>query len=240
MDNALYINLTRQQALARELTTVSNNIANLSTAGFQREGVIFSEFIKPSDSSLGSISMGAARARYVDTAQGPLSRTDSPFDVAIEGDGFFQIQTPGGPRLTRDGGFTTTADNLLSTRTGHLVLDEGGAPIFMPPDAGSPSIAADGSISAGDQLVGRLAVLTVDDPRALRREADGLLSTDAPLIQSEKARVSQGFLEDSNVNPVSEISRMIEVQRAYELGQNLGEQENQRIQQTIQTLGRPL
>lgn len=240
MDNALYVNLTRQMALARELSTVSNNIANMSTAGFQREGVVFSEFIKSSDGPLGSMSMGAARARYVDTAQGALSRTDSPFDVAIEGDGFFQIQTPDGVRLTRNGGFTTTADNLLSTRTGHLVLDEGGAPIFMPPDAGPIAISPDGSISAGDLPIGRLGILTVEDPRALRREADGLLSTEAPTAPSEKARVAQGFLEDSNVNPVNEISRMIEVQRAYELGQNMGEQENQRIQQTIQTLGRPL
>lgn len=238
MSDALTVNLSRQIALAREMNTVANNLANMSTNGYQRENLVFSEYVKAADGEMGSLSMATTRARYVDASQGPLQRTDGSFDVAIEGPGFFQIQTPDGVRLTRAGAFTPNSENLLATHEGYLVLDGGAAPIFVPPNAGEVAIAADGTMSIDGEVQGQLGVVTVENPTGLVREADGLLSSTDPVIPAFDSKIAQGFLEGSNVNPISELTRMIDVQRAYELSQSLADLEAERLDRSVQTLGR--
>lgn len=240
MDNALYVNLTRQSGLYSELSVIASNIANMNTDGFRREATVFSEYVKAVESPAGSLSMTRANTRYADSKQGALTQTAGELDFAIEGDGYFLVNTPGGERLTRAGAFTVNADNELVTHEGFTVLSAGGAPIFIPPDAETIAVAPDGSISANDQLVDQFAVVTVNDPSALRRAGGTLLISIDGYAPTENAKVSQGFLEASNVNAVAEISRLIEVQRAYEMGQSLNESENERLQKAIQTLGRAI
>ncbi|HLQ17676.1 MAG TPA: flagellar hook-basal body complex protein [Tabrizicola sp.] len=236
MDAAGYATLNRQSGLMREMGVVANNIANASTTGFRREGVVFSEYVAALDQDP-SLSMAHASGRHVDLSQSTISQTGGQFDFAIQGEGFFLIDTPQGQRLTRAGSFTPSAEGELVTPDGYRLLDAGGAPIFVPPDAKGIALASDGTLSANGQPIAQVGLWQPSDPLSLRHQAGTLFSADA-LEPAEGATVLQGMLEDSNVEPVSEIARMIEVQRAYELGQKFLDAEDERVRGVIQALGR--
>ncbi len=131
MDLAGYVALTRASGLAKELQSVANNIANLSTTGYRREGVMFAEEVRALPVEGGSVAMTAARARYTDKLQGSLEQTGGTLDLAIEGDGYFTVMTPQGERLTRAGAFTRNADGVVVNMDGHPLLDEGGGEIVI-------------------------------------------------------------------------------------------------------------
>ncbi|MEM9725571.1 MAG: flagellar hook-basal body complex protein [Pseudomonadota bacterium] len=240
MNNAVYTQLTRQTGLQREMDLIAGNMANMNTTGFRREGVVFSEFLRDTDDRLGSLSMAAVRTRYAEPAQGALTQTLSQLDLAVEGEGFFQVQTPDGPRLTRAGAFAISADNQLVTPEGFPVLDNGGAAIQLPAGFERMSVAVDGLISVDGEAFGQMALVTPIDPLAVRREGGSLYIADGGVQPSEGAKISQGFLEGSNVNAVEEITRMIEVQRAYELGQSMLERMDDRMRTVIRTMGEPV
>ncbi len=237
MDLAGYVALTRQSGLAKELQSVANNIANLSTTGYRREGVIFAEVVKALPVEGGAVAMTEARARYFDELQGSLQETGGTLDLAIEGAGYFQVMTPAGERLTRAGAFTRNADGIVVNMDGHPLLDEGGGEIQIPFEARSVSVSADGTMSVDGQPVARVGLFDVEDKTKLFREAGVLFRADVPPQPVEDGRVVQGFLEQSNVNPVGELARMIEVQRAYEYGAKLLDQEDERIRKVVSTLG---
>jgi flagellar basal-body rod protein FlgF len=237
MDNASYVTLSRQNGLLKEMQTVANNIANMSTTGFQRETTLFAEMVKRVPVEGGSLSMTEARVRDTRFAQGAMMRTGAAFDVAIEGPGFFQIQTANGLRLTRDGAFGRNEIGDLVTAEGNQVLDAGGAPVFLPPTAGKIEISSDGTVTADGQPVAALGIVTVADEGSLRREGGVMFIPQGGVQAAETFSVHQGFLEGSNVSPVTEITRMIEVQRAYEAGQSLLEREDERIRNVVRTLG---
>jgi len=238
MDNAIYAALTRQSGLMREMRAIANNIANADTTGFRREGVVFSEYMVALDGRGETLAMANARGRMIDLGPGGMTRTNGQFDIAVEGDGFLMVQTPQGNRLTRAGAFMTNALGELVNPDGHQLLDDGEAPIVLPPGAAGVGIGPDGTISADGDPVGRIGVFAAPDPARLRHEAGTLFDPGGPAEPLQEAVLRQGFLEDSNVDPVREIARMIEVQRAYQLGQNLLDQEDQRIRQTISSLSR--
>lgn len=238
MDNAIYATLTRQSGLAQEMRTIANNIANANTTGFRREGVVFSEYMVSLDRKGETLAMANARGRMVDLAPAPLTQTNGRFDVAIEGQGFFLVQTPQGPRLTRAGAFMPDLDGQLVNPDGHPLLDDGQAPIVVPDGVRSIGIGPDGTISADNQPIGRIGVFAGPEPDQLQHVAGTLFTPGDALVPMEDASIRQGFLEESNVNPVTEISRMIEVQRAYELGQSFLENEDQRIRAAITALTR--
>lgn len=238
MDNASYTTLTRQSGLLRELQVIAHNIANLSTTGFRREGLVFSEFVRRLDGDEEPLSMAAANARQTYLTQGGLTMTGGTFDLAVEGEGFFRIDTPDGERLTRAGHFTPDAQGELVTPDGHRLLDLGGAPVFVPPDAGPISISRDGTISADGQPLAQLGLVVPEDPSALSRASGVLHAVEGDTVPVDNPVILQGFLEESNVNPISEMARLIAVQRAYENGQKFLEGEDQRIRNVVQTLGR--
>jgi flagellar basal-body rod protein FlgF len=236
MDAAGYATLNRQSGLMREMGLVANNIANSSTTGFRREGVVFSEFVAALDQDP-SLSMAHASGRHVDLSQSTLSQTGGQFDFAIQGEGFFLIDTPQGQRMTRAGSFTPSAEGELVTPDGYRLLDAGGAPIFIPPDAKGVALAADGTLSTNGQPIAQVGLWRPTDLLSLKHQAGTMFAADA-VEPAEGATILQGQLEDSNVEPVSEIARMIEVQRAYELGQKFLDAEDERVRGVIQALGR--
>ena len=236
MDNPIYLALSRQSGLLKEMQAVANNIANMNTTGYRREGMIFAEMIEALPVEGGSISMTEARVRNTDFTPGGLRRTGGAFDFAIQGEGFFMVQTPNGPRLTRNGAFFRDAAGALVTADGYPALDAGGAPVFAPPGGGDVVVGRDGAMSVGGQQVGAIGLVTVDDPRFLTREAGTMFATDRPL-QPADGEIFQGFVEDANVDPVGELTRMIEIQRAYELGQKLLDREDERIRAAVRQLG---
>jgi flagellar basal-body rod protein FlgF len=236
MDNASYATLTRQSGLMAEMRAVATNIANANTTGYRAEGVVFAEHVRALGDDHDSLSMARALVRETSMAQGAMAMTGGPFDLAIEGEGFFLVQTPQGQRLTRNGAFTPNENGDLVTMDGFPVLDAGGAPVFVPTGAGAVSFAADGTISAGGQPVGQVGLFRATDPLTMVREDGVRFRADSGVEPAESARILQGFVEESNVDPVLEIARMIEVQRAYELGQGFLQREDDRIRALIQSL----
>ena len=239
MDNAVYTALTRQSGLMAEMQAVANNIANASTTGYRREGVIFSEFVAALAPDDPSLSMATAQVRDTRLDQAPVTFTGGSFDLAIEGEGFFMVEGPTGPMLTRAGNFTPSPDGDMVTHDGFRLLDAGGAPVFVPADVGSIAIAADGTMSADGQPLTQIGLWQPIDPTDLSHRDGVRFAAPAgtePVI--EGGRIMQGYLESSNVDPIGEIARMIEIQRAYEQGQAFLESEDQRVRDVIQALGR--
>jgi flagellar basal-body rod protein FlgF len=238
MDNAIYATLTRQSGLMREMQAVANNIANVSTNGFRKEGVIFSEHVVALGGAEPSLSMADALGRVVNQAQGPLAQTGGTFDFAIEGEGFFLVDTPQGQHLTRAGSFTPSPEGELLSLEGHRLLDAGGAPVFVPADARGVTLAQDGTLSAEGRPLAEIGLFMPTDPNGLVHVGGTRFAADAGVEPVETAVMLQGFLEESNVDPVSEIARMITVQRAYEMGQTFLDREDERIRGVISTLSR--
>ena len=237
MDLAGYVALTRQSGLLKEIQSVANNIANISTTGFRREGVIFAEMLQRLPTEGGSVAMTAARGRYTDDLQGALVQTGGALDMAIEGEGFFTVLTPEGERLTRAGAFTRSATGEVVTPDGHPLLDEGGGAIVIPFEANDIGLAADGTISVNGEPVARVGLVTIEDQTRVFREGGVLFRAEGGTAPLEGGRVLQGYLEQSNVNAVAEMSRMIMVQRAYEYGQKIMDGEDERIRLAMRTLG---
>jgi flagellar basal-body rod protein FlgF len=239
MDVAGYVALTRQRGLDKELQTVANNIANISTTGYQREGVIFAEMVEALPTEGGSVAMTAARGHFIDHVQGALSPTGGPLDFAIEGEGYFTVLTPQGERLTRAGSFTRDAEGQIVNMDGYQLLDEGGGPILVPFEVTNVNLSTDGTLSGDGQPIAQLGLVVPDDPTTVFREAGVLFRVGGNVTPLEPGQSNfvQGFVEQSNVNAVSEMAHMIEVQRAYESGQKLLEQEDQRIREVVQVLG---
>lgn len=234
MENTAYTTLTRQAGLMREMQIVANNIANIATTGYRQEGLIFSEYVQRVDHGP-SVSMATGNVRQTSLVQGGLTQTGNTFDFAIEGDGFFLIQTPQGERLSRNGSFAASAAGDLVTNDGFPVLDAGGAPMFVPPGARQIKAAADGTLSADGQPIGQIGIVRPTDPLGLRREDGVMFDAEDGFEPIENPRVVQGFVESSNVDPVGQIARMIQVQRAYEMGQSFLDAENERVRTAIQT-----
>lgn len=234
MSNAVYAALSRQSALERELSSLANDIANASTAGFRGDAQLFSEYVSaiPGQPSLSQTRIGG---RLVDEAQGDFVNTGGALDLAIEGDGYFVVATPRGERLTRAGAFLRDESGFLTTVSGDQVQGAGGSAISIPAGASDVVISMDGVISADGALIGQIRVVRAD-PIRLTREGATLYRAGGDLIEVDAA-VRQGFVEASNVKPVLELSRLIEVQRAFELGQQLLAGESERIERAVAVIG---
>ncbi len=237
MDNPTYVGLTRQSGLMREMQVVANNIANMATTGYRREGVIFAEHVAATGPDAASLSMGNAVGRSISPVQGAISATGGQFDIAIEGEGFFLVETPEGEALTRAGNFIRNEVGELVTVNGHRLLDAGGAPVFVPATAQSVALSGDGTLSADGQPLTRIGTWGAVDPTELSRRSGTLFLAPSGVEPIDGARFVHGALEASNVNPVAEIARMIEVQRAYELGQSFLDAEDGRVRDFLRTVG---
>jgi flagellar basal-body rod protein FlgF len=221
MDNALYVGLSRQMVLQREMDIISNNIANVDTIGFKVESLLEKTEPKAPAMTLGGprpVKFVAADGVARDFGQGALRTTGAPLDIAIEGQGFFTVRTPQGDRYTRDGKFRTDDTGRLVTQSGQPVADVSGGEIVIDAEKGQVSIAADGTMTQGRDQVGKLGVVQFANPGALEKAGDNLYRNTSNLTPTpaEKARLRQGMLEGSNVNSVLQITNMIEVSRAYE------------------------
>jgi flagellar basal-body rod protein FlgF len=221
MDNTMYVGLSRQMTLRRELDVLANNIANADTAGFKVEALMIGT--EPRNLPAGergrstiqfALDSGVAR----DFTQGSLKRTDAPFDLAIEGQGFFQVSAPAGQRYTRDGRFGIDPQGRIVNASKLPVLDASGGEITLDPQKGQPSIGPDGTVSQKGEVVGKIGVFRFPSLSNLSKDGDGLYRNDANLQPdaAPDARVRQGMVETSNVAPVVQITRLIEVSRAYE------------------------
>ncbi len=237
MDNALYyLAVNRQVGLQSEMQTVANNIANLQTNGYRREGLAFTEHVVAIAGGE-SVSMADLGARYSSEIAGEVTITGNQFDLAIEGDGYFLLQSGGEQVLTRAGSFQLSNEGFLVTPSGDRVLDSGGGPITIPPGASNLQIGLDGTVTANGAPLAQLAVVTAPfvslsrfGNTAFRVEGGGIEPVETPKIR-------QGALERSNVDAIGEVARMIEVTRAYETAQSVISDEDERVREAIRKLG---
>ena len=229
MENTLLIGLSRQVTLERQMDVIANNVANVTTNGYKADRSMFQEFLMPTaredNFAAGRdrrISHVVDRATFHDFAQGSADHTKNPLDVAIAGDGFFTVQTPGGDRYTRDGGFQINTQGQLVNASGYPVLGTGGPIQFQQTDK-EVQISADGTVTVlegtgrTDSIRGKLRLTSFSQPQRLVKEGSNLYSLgEANAAQTDtKSTVAQGFIERSNVNAVTEMSRMIEINRMY-------------------------
>ena len=236
MENAGYTTLNRQIGLLREMQAVANNIANMATTGYRAEGVIFSEVVRDVGPGRSSLSMSDASVPVTDLSQGAMKTTGRTFDFAIEGPGFFRVATASGDQLTRAGSFTPNAEGVLSAPDGAALLDLGGAPVVVPPGASRVELGADGTLSADGFALTQIGVVEPVDPLDRPRSGTVRFAPEGAVEPVPSPRILQGALEASNVNPVREIARMIEVQRAYELGQSFLDRDDERVRTALRTL----
>jgi len=239
METPTYIALSRQLGLRRQMDIVANNLANMNTPSFKGERLIFVEYLQqPTRKDPQSFVQDLGTLR--DTAEGPLAKTDNPFDLAVSGDGYFTVETPLGNRYTRHGRFQLDADNRLVTGQGHPVLDSGGGEITIPRGSGRITVSTDGTLSTDTGIVARLGLVKFADEQQLQRGANNQYS--APEDQRpeavEKPRIMQGMLEESNVQAVTELTHMIEIMRTYQgIGKAI-EQEHERQLKAINRVAR--
>ena len=235
MESPTYIALSRQLGLRRQMDMVANNLANVNTPAFKGEKMMFVEFLSEPQKDV-PLSFVQDRGSARDLRSGPLTKTGNPLDLAIAGDGYFTVQTDRGPRYTRAGRFQLSTDRQLTNSQGHALLTATGQPIVVPPGSNEITVAGDGTISAGTESIGRVGVTNFANQQAMKREESNLYSSDAPPQPVPDARVIQGSLEESNINSVIELTKMISIHRTYAANQQLLQEEHQRVRRAITTL----
>lgn len=220
MDNALRIGLSRQMALQTRMNVIANNLANINTAGFKRDSVHLEEFQMPVAEMTDltgrdkTLSYVHDRAVLNNMSTGSMKQSGNELDVAINGKGWFSVNTPNGERFTRNGEFKLNNEGTLVTNAGYPIAGSAGSITFGPNET-QITIARDGTISTNEGVKGQLRVVTFKDEQALNKEGFNLFKTDEQPTPLEQPNVMQGMVEGSNVKPVLELTSMIETTRAY-------------------------
>ncbi len=284
-----YTAASGMNAQQHRMDQISNNLANVDTTGYKRDQSVHKAFpelmlrrlnddgvrsvpLSGADPVIGSFDRAPVVGRlgtgveqnevYTDFAQGSVRETHNDFDLALEGDGFFLVETPQGERLTRDGSFHLGPEGLLVTDQGYPVLGENG---YIRIKENNFDIDEDGIVfhnarygddphefvSERDNLweeteeVDRIALVNVNRPRYLEKQGENLWNTTwesgDPQIaaEGERPQVLQGFIETANVDPVREMVEMIQVNRAYEANQRVIHTQDESTQQLLNTVMRP-
>jgi flagellar basal-body rod protein FlgF len=196
----------RQQ---RKLDVIANNLANTDTPGFKGDILSFDDTLKAT--------------RTIDFTQGPLRQTGNKLDVAIQGEGFFQVLTPQGIRYTRDGNFTLDSNGEIITQQGFPVMGDGG-PIAIPITGNDIGISQTGDIEVDGATIDRFKVVTFADLNKLDKQGNSLFVYQGPQTDQRpatQATVHQGALEQPNTAVVKEMSKMVETMRLFEAYQKV-------------------
>lgn len=237
MENTGYVALSYAVGLERKMEMVANNIANVDTNGYKSNHVLFNEYVV-NNARHAPLSMMIDYGNYRNDAAGPIQVTGNPLDVALEGNGFLSVMTPEGERYTRNGSFKLNLEGQIITSAGHTVMDGGGNPIIIPAGSGQLTITPEGTVLTDEGEVGAFKIVRFDNPQIMRPVGDTLYDTDQAQIIDDTTRVTQGAVEGSNVNAVTEMTNMIEVMRKYQSVARLLQNEHDSQINMIQKLGR--
>jgi len=245
MNNATDIVLSRLTAQQRAMDVVAGNIANASTPGYHAERMVFADWLSPQTRT--SIERGDRqlayvqdRATYREAAEGTLTRTGNPLDLALSGDGYFTVQTPNGPRLTRAGRFSLQADGTVTDTDGHALLDPSNQTLKVAPGDTRLTVTRDGALSSQNGPIGRVGVVIPKDPNRMTAEGSRLFRADVPTTPVTTPHVIQGSVEESNVQPVAELVRMMTTQRDFQLATQFIQAEGQRRSDAIDKIAGPV
>lgn len=238
MQTGLYVTLSAQMALEKRLDTIADNIANAGTVGFRATEVKFEDLV----SGVGqkSVDFASAGTNFLSDKQGELVHTGSPLDFAVKGNAWFAISTPAGQIMTRDGRFTMLKTGELVTHEGYPVLDAGGAAIQLNPTAGAPQVGADGVITQNGHLQGAIGLFDFTPGEGAKRFGNSGVVPSAPpqpVVDRSDVGVLQGFVEQSNVNAIQEMTKLIALQRNFDSTASLVRQSESSMEDAIKTLG---
>ena len=245
MDNASNIVLSRLSSQMRAMEVTSNNLANLSTPGYRAERVVFADWLsaqKHTTIPAGDRNLAYVqdRATYRERAEGTITHTGNPLDLALSGDGYFTVQTAGGTRLTRAGRFTLQADGTIADEAGNALLDVNNQKLRTAPSDTVLTVSADGAINSQNGPIGKIAVVTPSDPNKLTAEGGRLLRADVPVTPVANPKLVQGAVEDSNVGATTELVRMMDTERGFQMATQFIEAESTRRQSAIDKIAGPV
>jgi len=242
METTQYIATSRQAGLWRQLEVVANNMANANTPGYKAEEVMFKDYLVRSQTEQSKVGRPLAYVQDVgtmrDTREGPLSTTGAPLDVALHGDGYFVVDTPSGPRYTREGHFRLDETGMMVNGAGYPVMQKNMQPVIFAPGEKNITIAGDGTVSTENGSIGKLRVVQFDNEQQLQKVGEGTYRTDQEPTDVARPLLEQGMLEGSNVQPVIEMTKMMTILRNYEGVQKMVDGENDRISKAMLTLSR--
>ncbi len=243
MENTFLVGLSQQMAANRAMEVIANNLANLDTSAYKREAVQFEQYVVPVPATEaeggGTVNVSFVLDRGVvrDLGAGRIQQTGSQLDLAIDGPGYFAVQTPDGLRYTRNGHFRFDDQGQVVTEDGYVVQSDGGA-IQLQSQDGDLRVGPDGSLSTDLQRLGKINIVNFDDERALKKVGASLYDPGTQTANPvTNTRVRQGMLEKSNVEPVIELAHMIDVMRAYQASADLTKSGEDLLKEAIEKIG---
>lgn len=240
MENLQLIGLSYQMALRRQLDVVANNIANMNTTAFKGESTVFEEHLVRTLSK----EPAARRLAFVrdvatirDSDVGRIEVTGSQLDLAISGPGYFAVDTAQGERYTRNGHFKLDAEGRVVTEDGHPLLGEDGSPFQLQPGEKDITIARDGSFSTSLGPKGKVKLVGFENEQELEKIGASLYASEQEAEPLKNSDILQGSVEQSNVRPVIEITKMMQLVRTYEQVAKAMSQADELSRQAIKDLG---
>ena len=241
MDINSTVAASRLIAQQHAMDVIAGNVANANTPGYRAERVQFSDWLgrqNGADTPPGgkTIAYTQDRATWRDQQAGTLTHTGNPFDLALSGDGYFTVNTPRGPRLTRDGRFGPMPDGTLADASGNALLDSNGQPIQLAPTDTQVTIAGDGTVSGQNGQLAKVGVVQPTDPMQLSAEGGTLFRSGSATAAVPAPGIVQGAMEGSNVQPVTEITRMMDGLREFQFVSQFVQAESDRQQSAIDKL----
>ncbi len=212
MDNGIYIALSRQNALFRDMEVTANNLANATTSGYNAEKLLFENYLVKDNRRRDAYANDVTS--YRDTSSGTIKTTGNPFDLAINGPGYFLVETPFGTRYTKNGNFQIDREGTLVTAQGYPVLSNDQSRITIPNNASRVVINGIGNIDVDGNSVGQVGLVEFANEQRLDRQGNSLFTTTDPATPATRARIAQGAIESSNVSSISELIRVQEISRS--------------------------
>lgn len=241
MDNTTLITLSRQDAMGRSMDVIANNLANLNTTSYKSETVLFEQYVQQVEDENGEIQEVTLVNDYGnlrDTAEGSFYETGNDFNVAIRGDGYFVTETEAGEQqYTRSGVLSLDQDGQLVASSGDPILDSNGAPIILATTDYNFHIGKDGTISTSNGPRGKLMMVSFANEQALRKVGNGSFTTEEIPEPAEGVTLIQGMLERSNVSSILEMTKMIDVSRAYQSAAKAMQTNGDLVRKAINELG---
>ncbi len=241
MELASSIATSRLIAQEQAIDAIADNIANVSTPGYKANRVLFGEWLSRQDGADSppggeTIAFTQDQATWRDQTPGPIQRTGNPLDLAISGAGWFSVSTARGVRLTRDGRFGLMPDGTVADSAGDALLDPSGQPIHVGPTDTTLTVTSDGALSSENGRIGGIGVVQPTDPMQLVPEGGTLFRADCPTNQVTPPKIVQGAIEGSNVQPVVELTRMIDGEREFQFASQMVQAESDREKDAINKL----
>ena len=214
MDTGIYVALSKEIGIFRDMEVTANNLANVTTTGYDSESLLFKDFLVTGNNKEGKVAFANDVATFRSTEQGTMETTNSPLDAAIQGAGYFVVQTPLGNRYTRNGNFKLNASGILVTSEGYPVLDDSGQSVLFDDTDKVVSIRDNGSINVDGSERAVLKIVQFDNEQLLQKVGNAMYKADATPKPAQNFTVVNGVLERSNVQPVLELTHMMSVSKA--------------------------